>query len=130
MQLFDSTIHLLERSLDFSNTKNKVISNNISNIDTPNYKAKDVSFKSVLNNEMSQLKAKRTNERHLPFSGSANQIHIFTKRNHTYNNNGNNVDVDREMAQLAKNQVYYHSIVDRLNGKFNNLQTVIRGGNG
>lgn len=130
MNIFDSTIDLLETSLDFSDARNKVISNNISNIDTPDYKAKDVSFKSILNEQINGLKANQTNERHLPFSRESNKIHTFTKQNSTYNNNGNNVDVDKEMASLAKNQVYYHSLVDRLNGKFGNLQTVIRGGNG
>ena len=45
-----------------------------------------------------------------------------------YNHNGNNVDVDHEMAELAKNQLYYQAVVDRLNGKFSSLEKVIRGG--
>lgn len=46
-----------------------------------------------------------------------------------YSHNGNNVDIDKEMAELAENQIYYNGLVDRINGKFGSLQTVIRGGN-
>src|SRR5690625_5561317 len=127
MKVFDSTMKLLEKSIDFSSVKNNVISNNIANIDTPNYRAKNVLFKDVLHNNMQSLQAKRTNEKHRPFSEQLNHYRIVTDNNYVYNHNGNNVDIDKEMAELAKNQIYYQSVVDRLNGKFNVLQTVVRG---
>ncbi|MFC4557110.1 flagellar basal body rod protein FlgB [Virgibacillus kekensis] len=130
MDLFGSTIQQLERSLNYSSAKNRVISSNIANIDTPNYKAKDVVFKNVLNDTMdSPLTAKRTHPRHIPFNGGElTSFQTVTRKNTMYNHNGNNVDVDKEMAELAKNQIYYQSLVDRINGKFSSLQTVIRGG--
>ncbi len=53
---------------------------------------------------------------------------ITQQGNTSYQANGNNVDMDKEMADMAENQIYYEALVDRLNGKFNSLQTVIRGG--
>lgn len=130
MDLFGGTIQQLEQSLNYSATKNRAISSNIANIDTPNYKSKDVVFKNVLNDAMSSsVTAKRTDERHIPFNEHNLNHQVTTKNNTTYNHNGNNVDVDKEMAELATNQIYYNSLIDRINGKFGSLQTVIRGGN-
>lgn len=130
MDLFSGTIQALEKSLDYSTAKNRTISNNIANVDTPHYKAKSVAFKDVLSDTMSKnIQTKRTHEKHYSFNGSENQNFLVREqRNTMYNHNGNNVDVDKEMAELAKNQIYYQAIVDRLNGKFRGIQTVIRGG--
>lgn len=128
MKLFDQTIHILENSLDYSTKRNKAISNNIANVDTPNYKSQDVVFKDVLNSAQSKLEAKRTHPKHLMFSSDMSPFQTVTKHHTLYNHSGNNVDIDKEMAELAKNQIYYQSLVDRINGKFNSLQTVIKGG--
>ena len=129
MKLFDHTMNILERSLDYSALKNNVISNNIANVDTPNYKAKKVEFKSVLNEALTnQLETKRTHPKHIPFNNQRTPFQIVSNHQTMYNHNGNNVDVDKEMSELAKNQIYYHALVDRINGKFNSLQKVIKGG--
>ncbi|MCH1623790.1 flagellar basal body rod protein FlgB [Fredinandcohnia quinoae] len=130
MKLFSNTIKSLENALDYSSLRQKVISNNIANVDTPNYKAKDVSFKDHLTKEVGQqMSAYRTSEKHLEFSrGSSSNYQITTKNDTSYNHNGNNVDVDKEMAILAENQIYYNAVTDRISGKFNSLKSVIRGG--
>lgn len=129
MRLFDYTMNILERSLDYSALKNNVISNNIANVDTPNYKAKKVEFKSVLNEALTnQLETKRTHPKHIPFNNHRTPFQIVSNHQTMYNHNGNNVDIDKEMSELAKNQIYYRGLVDRINGKFSTLQTVIRGG--
>lgn len=130
MSLFNGTIRSLERSLDFSTIKNQVIANNIANVDTPNYKPKNVVFKNVLKETMNQSsKAKRTHRKHMPFNSAANQsLQIKTNNTTRYHHNGNNVDVDKEMTALANNQIFHQALVDQLNEKLGNIQTVIRGG--
>ncbi len=131
MNLFGSSTFIsLERGLDGSQLRQKTIANNIANVDTPNYKAKTVTFKEMLDEELSKksFSAYRTNERHLPFSNERNSPVVTEMRNTTYNHNGNNVDVDLEMAELAKNQIYYNALIERMNGQLQSLQTVIRGG--
>ncbi|RYG73879.1 flagellar basal body rod protein FlgB [Lentibacillus lipolyticus] len=131
MNLFSGTIQTLEGSLDYASAKNRVIANNIANADTPGYKAKETVFKQVFENELtSSFQAKQTHPRHISFGQASPQqpYTIVTQQNTAYNHNGNNVDVDQEMTKLAKNQIYNQSLVDRLNGKFNSLQTVIKGG--
>lgn len=128
MRLFDSTIHQLEQSMNYAANKNKVIGNNIANVDTPNYKSKEVVFKNTLNNAMKELQLKQTNAKHMNKKTVDEPFVVKSTNNTSYNHNGNNVDVDKEMAELGKNQIYYRALVDRMNGKFNTLNTVIRGG--
>jgi|SRR5690625_38198 len=128
MKIFNNTFTLLENSINYSSKKNDVIVNNIANVDTPNYQAKKVVFQDVLRDSMEGLQAKRTHTKHIPFSNYQHGFHITSQNNLTYNHNRNNVDIDKEMSEFAKNQIYYRSLVDRMNGKFNTLQTVIRGG--
>ncbi|HLR74687.1 MAG TPA: flagellar basal body rod protein FlgB [Virgibacillus sp.] len=126
MNIFDRTMQTVESSLNYASAKNQAIANNIANVDTPNYRSKDVVFKNVL---QQTIKARKTNPAHLPFGSEHHaDYRVVHKQGTIYNHNGNNVDIDKEMANLAKNQLYYQSLVDRLNGKFNDLQTVIRGG--
>ncbi|WP_413381634.1 flagellar basal body rod protein FlgB [Alkalihalobacillus sp. 1P02AB] len=131
MNLFSgTTFRMLEQGLNGAQMQHKAISQNIANVDTPNYKAQRVSFEQLLNQELSRskLEAHRTNEKHVDFKSSSFSSPILTKGNSSYNHNGGNVDIDLEMTELAKNQIYYNGLIDRLNGNFSNLKMVIRGG--
>ncbi|PKG25175.1 flagellar basal body rod protein FlgB [Niallia nealsonii] len=127
MKLFSDTISTLENAINYSNTKQKVIAQNIANVDTPNYKAKDVTFKESLSNA---IEATKTDTRHIDFTGTTKtgSSSIVTKSNSVYNNSGNSVDVDKEMTELATNQIYYNALIDRISGKFTSLENVIKGG--
>lgn len=130
MKLFSNTFTSLEQALNYSSLKQKVISQNIANADTPNYKAKDVSFKTIFQNELAKdFTTYRTDQRHIDFSGNSGiKSAIVVRPNVQYNNNGNSVDLDQEMSDLAKNQIYYNALVEQENNKFAALQNVIRGG--
>ncbi|QOR68553.1 flagellar basal body rod protein FlgB [Cytobacillus suaedae] len=131
MKLFSSTITTLEQAMNYSTAKQKVISHNIANSDTPNFKAKSVSFNSEFNRILKDsMQANKTDIRHYDFksTNTSNSFSVFTQNSSSYNHNGNNVDIDKEMAELAKNQIYYNAVADRIGSKFNSLKTVIRGG--
>ncbi|MED1123739.1 flagellar basal body rod protein FlgB [Bacillus atrophaeus] len=128
MDLFSGTIQNLENALGRANIKQKVITNNIANIDTPNYKAKKVSFQNLLNQESSRLESVKTDYRHVDFSDAGSNGSIVANSNTAYQQNGNNVDVDKEMTDLAENQINYQALVERMSGKFNSLKTVLTGG--
>lgn len=129
MKLFSSTFSTLENALDYSSLKNKVIGQNIANIDTPNYKAKDASFKGILSSAMNDpMRAYRSDARHFEFKQSGTHPAVTVRKNVQYNHNGNSVDLDKEMAESATNQIYYNAVTDRLNGKFSGLLNVIKGG--
>ena len=129
MNLFSNTISSLERGLTYSTTKGQVISQNVANVDTPNYKAKSVSFKEVFANAKSNtMHAYKTDQKHFDFKASNHQLGVYDNTNFRNRHDGNGVDMDKEQADLATNQIYYNALVDRLNGKFSTLQNVIKGG--
>lgn len=129
MKLFSNTVSLLEQGLNYSSLKSKTISQNIANVDTPNYKAKSVSFKSELNQAThSDTQSFKTDNRHFEFKEIENKGSQVTSKNANYNSAGNGVDMDSEMSDLATNQIYYNALVERLNGNFQTIQSVIRGG--
>jgi flagellar basal-body rod protein FlgB len=128
MKLFSGTINTLENSLKYSTIKQNAIAQNIANVDTANYKAKEV-LKPFQTELKTAMKAQRTDARHFNFSNSqASSGIVVTRPNSQYNHNGNSVDIDKEMSELAENQIYYNALIDRINGKFNSLKTVISGG--
>nr|WP_144920144.1 flagellar basal body rod protein FlgB [Paenibacillus bovis] len=128
MNLFSNNISLLEKGLDYSALKNKTIAQNIANVDVPNYKKKTVSFKEVLADSTKHIDTYRSDPRHFPISLKNSSPTIQTSTNWQYHHNGNNVDIDKEMSDLATNQIYYQALVERINGKFSTLQNVIKGG--
>lgn len=129
MKLFSESFSMIEKGLDYSALKQKVTANNIANADTPNFKSKSVSFKEVFNETVANnINAYRTNSRHFSFYSNANHPAVVTNRNLSFNQNGNSVDIDKEMSDLATNQIYYNALVDRMSGKFNSLTNIIKGG--
>lgn len=133
MKLFSNPNQLLlEQSLNAASLRQKTISQNIANIDTPNYKAQKTIFKHQLVNaiEGQRLNAYRTDDRHLEFrkQQSSAPASVVNRNNTMFNHNGNNVDIENEMSEMAKNQIYYNAMIERLNGRFNSLNTVIKGG--
>ncbi|COC45772.1 flagellar basal body rod protein FlgB [Bacillus sp. PW192] len=128
MDLFSGTIQNLENALGRADIKQKVLTNNIANIDTPNYKAEKVSFRNLLDQETSNLEAVKTDYRHVDFTGSGDDYSIVSSSDTSYQQNGNNVDIDKEMTDLAENQINYQALVERMSGKFNSLKTVLTGG--
>lgn len=129
MNLFGGTISNLEHGLKYASIKNKTIAHNIANADTPNYKAKDVSFKKLLSDEQKNvISAYKTDARHYDFQIKQSTHGVYSYEDFKYRHNGNSVDMDKEQAELAKNTIYYNALIDRINGKFNTLNTVIKGG--
>ena len=124
--------NLMERALDASVLRQKVISNNIANADTPNFKRSDVLFEELLQNEMNagtpSIEGYRTNPRHFPIGKPSDvRPEIRTDEFSSMNNNLNNVDIDYESALLAKNQLNYNFLIDQINREFKNVRTVLGG---
>lgn len=124
----ENTIKLLEKLLDYSSAKQRVLSENISNVSTKGYKRKDVEFDDFLSNEM-KGDMKATNNKHISFTqNSGNNIKEVYTDDDNLNSGVNNVDVNKEMAELAKNQLMFKFGVKKLQGYYSTIQNVIRGG--
>lgn len=124
----------LGRGLAAANLRQEVISNNIANVNTPNFKKSDVVFEELLAKEIGmddsgRLPLVRTHDRHLPVGmiGGA-KASIQEDDTTTMRVDNNNVDIDIEMASLAKNQLYYNAMATELGGYVNKLKNIITSG--
>lgn len=129
--IFDSTKYL-EKGLDAAWLRNQVISNNIANADTPNFKSSSVEFEDVFSAALEQdgMANKQTRDGHISFSASADSvIPVVMENNDTsMKMDGNNVDIDYENVELAKNTIYYNTLVEKLNSEFSMLRLAITEG--
>lgn len=132
--LFTKTMGLLERGLDAAALRNTVISNNLANVDTPGFKRSDVLFEDELRKAMTktgQIQGVLTNEKHIPIGGaSVSDVspRVVQQNDTAFRNDGNNVDIDREMASLAKNSITYSAVAQLLNGEFTKMMSAITEG--
>ena len=120
----------LENLIQYSSLKNKVISENIANIGSKNYQRKDVSFKNILAENM-QSAIKSTNTRHLQADANAtksDKFEISVERSEDNISGVNNVDIDREMAELAENSLRFKFASRKLGKYYKNIQDVIKSG--
>lgn len=128
--MFDS-INLLEKGLDSSWLRNQVIVNNIANVDTPGFKASSVEFESVFKKALDGegFDAKTTREQHYDFGSSKKNIKpVVTKDVDTvYRMDENNVDIDYQNIELARNTIYYNELATQMTSELDKLRTVING---
>ncbi len=122
MDIFKS-VKKLEPYVDFTWKRHKILLSNIANADTPNYRAKDLTFLKELN----RIPLKRTNPKHITYSHKEDFKVIELKRN-LIGNDRNNVSLEEEMAKLAQNRIAYEVYMKMITGSFNKLNKVIRGG--
>ncbi len=119
-------INVLDKAADAANTRNEVLANNIANVDTPNYKRKDVSFQNYLEQALIGAEALDTRvsdvNTHLSDFGGI----VYTDSSVlSYRLDGNNVDIDTENAYLAENQIRYNALVEQIGQEFNRYKTVL-----
>lgn len=115
--LFSKTMNMLSGMLDYRSTRHKVIISNIANIDTEGFKPSDVSFKQALGRANS-IQMATTAPGHIARKvGGAAPVEVITLEE--------NVKIDKEMANLAENQLMYNFTVDMLSRKFKGINTVL-----
>ena len=118
--LFNKTIDVLSGMLDYRTKRHKVIVSNVTNLDTPDFKPSDMTFKSELGKK-GELTMATTDPGHiLPGKGSAGPIQYEIK---TSRESGK---IDTEMANLAENHLMYNMTVEMLARKFKGLNTVLK----
>ena len=123
-----SQIDMMSKALRGSWMKNSAISNNIANVNTPGYKKETVNFQEVLQNQMNlnqHVTMTKTNSKHID-SAYVGDITVETVNDTSYRVDGNNVDIDVENAEMAKNTIYYNTVVNQVNSQFSRLKTAFR----
>lgn len=123
MALFGNTsFRIMEQGLDNVWYKQKVISHNIANISTPNYKAKTVNFGAVLKEKC------KCRYHDVPQEGSRLDmtVHVTEEPYTKQRLDGNNVDLEKEAAALSDAQYQYSSLIDKTINEFNMIRTAIQ----
>ncbi len=125
-----SNTKVLEKSLDATWLRNEVISHNIANVDTPGFKKSAVRFEEELEAALLQrgVSGRKTRENHKSIGRvSIDRVgaDIYTPAGTAMREDGNNVDIDTEMAALANNTVMYHYLVQKITREFHRIRNVI-----
>ena len=122
----DISYDLIKKSLDVSSLRQKTISSNIANINTRGYKVNKVEFEKYLSSATEKIAIKKTHPKHFGIDSIKNVEPTVSKRTSTsLNDNGNNVDIDLEMTELAANEIFYNVLVQQMNARLGNLNYVI-----
>lgn len=134
MKLFDNRFTALEKSLDTYTKRAEALANNIANVNTPNYKRKDVQFESFLEKAIYEdgrsLVGIKTDKKHfkIGFDDSLSEIEgkLIEENSTTMRNDGNNVDIEKEKVEQAKNNIRYQFASTRISQNFNIIKGVIK----
>ena len=128
--LFDHEhLSVLKKAIDVYARRHQVTARNISNVETPGYRAQRVKFEEMLSSEQMRLRGYRTHADHLPLGGQD----LATARDEVvdagmdFDNGLNNVDIDQEMTGLATNDLSYRMATRLLSMRYSVLRGAIKG---
>ena len=120
--LFGKTIPMLSSVLSYRSERQKLISGNVTNIDTEGYQPQELQFKNRLLEAMAKeqtVPVARTHRKHLPLPDpSGNTYKVETS--------GEKVSLDKEMTNLAENHLMYNVTADILARKFKSISTFLK----
>jgi flagellar basal-body rod protein FlgB len=108
---------LLKKGLEASSMRSKAISNNIANINTKGYKKYTVSFEENLQQSIDQINLKTTESKHINDVAEQGEVKLEQDLSSSMREDGNNVDIDNEMANQAANNLMYNALITQVNSK-------------
>ncbi len=132
---FMKTIDILQRTMSTSVLRQEVIADNVANADTPHFKRREVAFESELTRALKSydpepFPAALTNRMHIPFYRPKNyrEVKPFVHLDYatSYRNDGNNVDIEKEMVDARENALRYMAMAQLTNDKLRLLSIVLR----
>ncbi len=139
---FQNALGIHEQALYLRAHRAEVLGNNLANVDTPNFKARDVDFSGLLEQakqqssgtvstahalELEASQPVRTDARHMSFSLANGDGDLLYTQPTQPSIDGNTVEEHQEMARFAKNGMDFEASLYFLNSKFKGLQTAING---
>jgi flagellar basal-body rod protein FlgB len=125
--MIENSVNLiLEKAIQGSSMRHSAILNNIANVNTPQYKRTDVDFKTTLSNAVKTIGKAKANTALNTIQSVRPQT--LKDNSTTLRIDGNNVDVDKEMAALSENTLEHNTYVTLLSQRFRILKTVISEG--
>jgi len=121
----DGGFNTLEKLIYATNIRHKVITSNIANTDTPDYRAKDVDFRSFMDEKTAELKI--TSPLHLKTAsaGSVPGGALLLEKTPSWGD-GNNVELDMEIAKMTENGLLYEAGIRLLSSKMKMFRAALR----
>lgn len=131
--LLDDALRFHQNAINLQARRQELLASNIANADTPNYKARDIDFRSALAGALGksggQLEMARTSGTHLPPAGAESFDQFIGYRKELQSNaDGNTVNMDVERAAFAENSLHYEASLTFINGLLSGMRTAINGG--
>ena len=126
--VFDYT-NILDKAADASWMRENVITDNIANIDTPGYKRQDVDFESVLQKALGKTKYSSLDKKVRELNqdlGKLTTTSYTDAANYSYRLDRNNVDENKENAELASQSLRYQLLTTAITNNFSRMQTVLK----
>lgn len=117
-------VNVLQKAAGASWTRNDILANNIANVDTPNFKRKDVQFETYLMSSLSGGDSLDANIAEVDLDELQPTTYV-DQSNLSYRLDGNNVDINTESAELAKNQLKYYTLLDSMSQEFSRLKSAM-----
>lgn len=130
-QIFDKTTSALGTALNMRLMKQNVISSNIANAETPGYHAKKMDFEEALARalDIDGMRGMSTSsgEHFSVGGGSMSKVRadIYENPEGAINNDGNTVDLEREMSNLTENSIMYKAALQLINKKLAALRYAV-----
>ena len=123
--MFGNSISMTSKSLDFLWAKQLTIAHNLSNVDTPGYKSKYVTFEDEYQNRLKLARA--TGNASRTRSIIENSFYTVNETESSARLDDNNVNADAEEVEMARAQLQYQYVLQAINSDFSRLRSVIKG---
>ena len=123
--MFGNSISMTSKSLDFLWAKQLTIAHNLSNVDTPGYKSKYVTFEDEYQNRLKLARA--TGNASRTRSIIENSFYTVNETESSARLDDNNVNADAEEVEMARAQLQYQYVLNAMNSEFSRLRGVIKG---
>lgn len=131
--LFKSRVPLMNAALDAYSLRQKTIAKNVANVNTPHYSPEKVRFEELLDKSDIVLGGKYSSGQHQPIGskGGKSKIaeidHSPVPQAETYHSGETHVNIDKEMGELARNQIRMRFTSQMLGKYFRGLGSAITG---
>ena len=122
------TYELLKMGLDAASLRSKASANNIANVNTKEYKKYYVTFEESLRDQVDTLNLKTSNDKHISATSSNGEVKLEQDTTSSMNSDGNNVDIDIEMANQAANNMMYNALITQVNSRLSLERYIVNGG--
>ncbi|MBN7773727.1 flagellar basal body rod protein FlgB [Clostridium aminobutyricum] len=117
---------LSQKSLDYLWEKQRIISENIANIDTPGYKSKQISFENELSSKLAKFKnIENPKASDIRDAILDTNVKIDVSEEESNRLDGNNVNLDVEQVELSRAQLQYQYHVFQINDQFSRIRSAI-----